>query len=129
MSHLLVMMNRSKPTKKLILAACNKHDHPLPYLKGVKYADLVSVLQVKGLTQNGSNLMPTNVQHEKPKKLKQPSSKFFSSKTISPSTSLHRLDPPLGPPLTPGEICWRMCLQSHLKTSLPNPKNCKVSEP
>ena len=66
------MMNRSKPTKKLILAACNKHDHPLPYLKGVKYADLVSVLQVKGLTQNGSNLMTIHVQPEKPKKIQQP---------------------------------------------------------
>ena len=80
---------------KVILSACspffrtilrrNKHEHPLLYLKGVKYADLVSVLnfmyhgevnvaqeelnsflavaeelKVKGLTQNGSDSKPVS---------------------------------------------------------------------
>jgi len=81
---------------KVILSACspffktmlrrNKHEHPLLYLRGIKYTDLVSVLnfmyhgevsvaqedlnsflsvaedlKVKGLTQNGS---PTSTTHE-----------------------------------------------------------------
>ena len=32
---------------------------------------------------------------------------------------LRTRDPPLGPPWTPAEICWRTCLQSHLQTSPP----------
>jgi len=82
---------------KVILSACspffrsvlkrNKHQHPLVYLKGVRYTDLLSVLnfmyhgevnvaqeelnsflavaedlKVKGLTQNGSNSKPSNEQ-------------------------------------------------------------------
>merc|ERR1712013_68551 len=82
---------------KVILSACspffrqilkrNRHDHPLLYLKGVKYIDLVSVLtfmyhgevdvaqdelnsflsiaedlKVKGLTQNKSNEEPRHKQ-------------------------------------------------------------------
>jgi len=82
---------------KVILSACspffrtvlkrNKHQHPLVYLKGVRYTDLLSVLnfmyhgevnvaqeelnsflavaedlKVKGLTQNGSSSKPSNEQ-------------------------------------------------------------------
>ena len=84
---------------KVIISACspffrsilrrNRHEHPLLYLKGVKYVDLVSVLnfmyhgevnvaqeelnsflavaedlKVKGLTQNSSDTKPTGVQVE-----------------------------------------------------------------
>ena len=88
---------------KVILSACspffrtilrrNKHEHPLLYLKGVKYVDLVSVLnfmyhgevnvaqeelnsflavaedlKVKGLTQNNStNSPPTSLNNIKPR--------------------------------------------------------------
>ena len=86
---------------KVILSACspffrtilrrNRHEHPLLYLKGVKYADLVSVLnfmyhgevnvaqeelnsflavaedlKVKGLTQSSSETKSRNIQPEAP---------------------------------------------------------------
>jgi len=92
---------------KLILSACspffrsilrrNRHDHPLLYLKGVKFTDLVSVLnfmyhgevnvaqeelnsflavaedlKVKGLTQSKSNSSQVNIPEENPKKNHQP---------------------------------------------------------
>merc|ERR1711970_915848 len=85
---------------KVILSACsnffrtvlrrNKHEHPLLYLKGVKYVDLVSILnfmyhgevnvaqeelnsflavaedlQVKGLTQNNSQTKPPGSHQQK----------------------------------------------------------------
>jgi len=87
---------------KVILSACspffrtilrrNKHDHPLLYLKGVKYAEIVSVLnfmyhgevnvaqeelnsflavaedlKIKGLTQNNADSKPKNIQTDLPK--------------------------------------------------------------
>jgi len=87
---------------KVILSACspffrtilrrNRHEHPLLYLKGVKYVDLVSVLnfmyhgevnvaqeelnsflavaedlKIKGLTQNNSDSKPRNIRTDLPK--------------------------------------------------------------
>merc|ERR1711936_320650 len=104
---------------KVILSACspffrailrrNKHDHPLLYLKGVKYVDLVAVLnfmyhgevniaqeelnsflavaedlKVKGLTQNGS---------EKPNR-----SDPISTAKARPRDPPERADPTLSSP-------------------------------
>jgi len=92
---------------KVILAACstffrtvlrkNRHEHPLLYLKGVKYVDLVAVLnfmyhgevnvaqeqlndflsiaedlKVKGLTQNQSQKSVKEIRHRSPEAKKEP---------------------------------------------------------
>eukprot|EP00092_Neocalanus_flemingeri_P038851 GFUD01042297.1.p1 GENE.GFUD01042297.1~~GFUD01042297.1.p1 ORF type:complete len:342 (-),score=84.58 GFUD01042297.1:141-1166(-) len=117
---------------KLILSACspffrtilrrNKHEHPLLYLKGVKYADLVSVLnfmyqgevnvaqeelnsflavaeelKVKGLTQNKADTKPLSSFKTEPCK---PHSRDPPDKTeLSPPAKRSR---PVPPPASKG---------------------------
>ena len=99
----LACENEQLQAHKLILSACspffrtilrrNKHEHPLLYLKGVNYANLVSVLnfmyhgevnvaqeelnsflaiaedlQVKGLTQTNSSSEKSESKHDTPPK-------------------------------------------------------------
>jgi len=106
---------------KVILSACspffrtilrrNKHEHPLLYLKGVKYVDLVSVLnfmyhgevnvaqeelnsflavaedlKVKGLTQNGSDSTPVP-RKEPPKPRPPPEKESQAIKRVRPPPS------------------------------------------
>jgi len=115
---------------KVILSACspffrsilrrNKHEHPLLYLKGVKYTDLVSVLtfmyqgevnvaqeelnsflavaedlKVKGLTQNNSNPREPNA---KSSGLTQPRVRQIPEKKDPlPQPKRHRPEPPPAP--------------------------------
>jgi len=109
---------------KVILSACspffrnilrrNKHDHPLLYLKGMKYADLVSVLnfmyqgevnvaqedlnsflavaedlKVKGLTQSNSD---SSVDHSKQSGFNHPSTHQLPTEKKQPQMKRHHLD-------------------------------------
>eukprot|EP00092_Neocalanus_flemingeri_P013215 GFUD01014242.1.p1 GENE.GFUD01014242.1~~GFUD01014242.1.p1 ORF type:complete len:314 (+),score=96.19 GFUD01014242.1:30-971(+) len=117
---------------KVILSACspffrtilrrNKHEHPLLYLKGVKYADLVSVLnfmyqgevnvaqeelnsflavaedlKVKGLTQNGSNSKPVS-RNEPPKPMRRDPPEKEPSQPLKRSRPAPSFLPPSFPP-------------------------------
>ena len=114
---------------KVILSACspffrsilrrNRHEHPLLYLKGVKYADLVSVLnfmyhgevnvaqdelnsflavaedlKIKGLTQNDSESKKTKIPQDIPKqKNKEPLIQLSPPKRPRPLPQVPRRAP------------------------------------
>merc|ERR1712106_785779 len=122
---------------KLILSACspffrsilrrNRHEHPLLYLKGVKYADLVSVLnfmyhgevnvaqeelnsflgvaedlKVKGLTQTTSDSKPPSSQQSNKQRVRDTSEKRDPLVTTKPP----RPRPPT-PPLRPPPVNYQ----------------------